>query len=186
MRKALRTAIIVVFSYLRLIRDVYLLNDGVHLGSFFQSVLGQGTHIQTGMGGTLRSEDRIRLRRFVQIKIEGGELKVGKRFFANSFTSITCRNKIIIGDDCMFGHNVHIYDHNHVVGKGIIFNESDYELDQVKIGSNVWIGGGSIILPGVKIGDNVVIAAGTVVTKDVPANTICFQERLTEYKSIKP
>ncbi|MOA70338.1 Maltose O-acetyltransferase [compost metagenome] len=39
----------------------------------------------------------------------------------------------------------------------------------MKIGNNVWIGGGAIILPGVTVGDNAVIGAGSVVTRDVPA-----------------
>ena len=38
------------------------------------------------------------------------------------------------------------------------------------IGSNVWIGGSCVILPGVSIGNNVVIGAGSVVTKDIPDN----------------
>ena len=44
----------------------------------------------------------------------------------------------------------------------------------VIIGKNVWIGGGTIILPGVTIGDNTVIGAGSVVTKDIPADTIAY------------
>jgi maltose O-acetyltransferase len=40
----------------------------------------------------------------------------------------------------------------------------------VRIGDNVWIGGGAIICPGVTIGDNTTIGAGSVVVKDVPAN----------------
>jgi maltose O-acetyltransferase len=39
----------------------------------------------------------------------------------------------------------------------------------VHIGSNVWIGGGAIILPGVIIGDNAFVGAGSVVTRNVPA-----------------
>lgn len=39
----------------------------------------------------------------------------------------------------------------------------------IRIGRDVWIGGGAIILPGVSIGDNAVIGAGSVVTRDVPA-----------------
>ncbi len=39
----------------------------------------------------------------------------------------------------------------------------------VRIGRNVWIGGGAIVLPGVTIGDDAVIGAGSVVTRDVPA-----------------
>ena len=42
----------------------------------------------------------------------------------------------------------------------------------VTIGNNVWIGAGSVILPGVTIGDNTVIGAGSVVTKDIPANVV--------------
>ena len=39
----------------------------------------------------------------------------------------------------------------------------------IRIGRNVWIGGGAIILPGVTIGDNALIGAGSVVTKDIPS-----------------
>jgi acetyltransferase-like isoleucine patch superfamily enzyme len=42
----------------------------------------------------------------------------------------------------------------------------------VKIGDNVWIGMGSVILKGVTVGDNSVVAAGAIVTKSVPANSI--------------
>jgi maltose O-acetyltransferase len=38
----------------------------------------------------------------------------------------------------------------------------------VEIGSDVWVGGGAIILPGVKIGSRSVIGAGSVVTRDIP------------------
>lgn len=40
------------------------------------------------------------------------------------------------------------------------------------VGNDVWIGGGSIILPGVKIGNNVVVGAGSVVIGDVPSNVL--------------
>jgi len=39
----------------------------------------------------------------------------------------------------------------------------------IRIGANVWIGGGALILPGVTIGDDAIIGAGSVVTRDVPA-----------------
>jgi maltose O-acetyltransferase len=39
----------------------------------------------------------------------------------------------------------------------------------VRIGRNVWIGAGAIILPGVTIGDDALIGAGSIVTRDVPA-----------------
>jgi acetyltransferase-like isoleucine patch superfamily enzyme len=42
----------------------------------------------------------------------------------------------------------------------------------IRIGNNVWIAGGTIVVAGVTIGDNSVIGAGSVVVKDIPANVI--------------
>lgn len=42
----------------------------------------------------------------------------------------------------------------------------------IEIKDNVWIGGGSILLPGVTIGENSVIGAGSVVTRSIPANCV--------------
>jgi maltose O-acetyltransferase len=44
----------------------------------------------------------------------------------------------------------------------------------IRIGRNVWIGGGAIILPGVIIGDDALIGAGSVVTRDIPAGAVAF------------
>ena len=44
----------------------------------------------------------------------------------------------------------------------------------IKIGNNVWIGAGTVILGGAEIGDNSVIGAGSVVKKDIPPNVIAF------------
>ena len=40
------------------------------------------------------------------------------------------------------------------------------------LGSDVWIGRESVIMPGVKIGDGAIVAAYSVVVKDVPAYTV--------------
>jgi maltose O-acetyltransferase len=42
----------------------------------------------------------------------------------------------------------------------------------IRIGSNVWIGGGAIICGGVSIGDDTTIGAGSVVTGDIPARVV--------------
>ena len=42
----------------------------------------------------------------------------------------------------------------------------------VRIGSDVWIGGNTVVNPGVTIGDNVVIGSGSVVTRDIPSGVI--------------
>jgi maltose O-acetyltransferase len=44
----------------------------------------------------------------------------------------------------------------------------------ISIGAQVWIGAGTIVMPGVSIGDNVTVGAGSVVTKDVPPNVLAL------------
>jgi maltose O-acetyltransferase len=39
----------------------------------------------------------------------------------------------------------------------------------VRIGSDVWVGGGALILAGANVGDRSVIGAGSVVTRDIPS-----------------
>lgn len=42
----------------------------------------------------------------------------------------------------------------------------------VTIGDDVWVGGGTLIMPGVTVGSRVVIGAGSVVTKDIPDDVV--------------
>lgn len=56
-----------------------------------------------------------------------------------------------------------------------VLREENPEIDivkPIKVGNNVFIGYGAVILPGVTIADNVVIGARSVVTKDIPQNSV--------------
>jgi maltose O-acetyltransferase len=44
----------------------------------------------------------------------------------------------------------------------------------IVVGDRVWLGAGSIVLPGVTIGANAVIGAGSLVTGDVPPNSLAY------------
>ena len=103
-----------------------------------------------------------------------GILDIGKNVFFNHGTKINVREHISIGDGCMIGQDVLMYDHDHDYRSDNI--REKFVTDPIVIGKNVWIGSGVIILKGVHIGDNSVIAAGTVVINDVPANSVYFRE----------
>lgn len=85
-------------------------------------------------------------------------------------------NLITIGDHSGIGPGVHIYAVAHPVAPGERLPTGNGVWRSftapVIIGRNVWIGGGSIILPGVTIGDGATIGAGSVVTKDIPPNVL--------------
>ena len=101
----------------------------------------------------------------------GSHTHVGKKFFANYNCTILDVAKVTIGDNVMLAPNVAIYTAGHPIHPDT--RNSSYEYGKaVTIGSNVWIGGNTVICPGVNIGSNVVIAAGSVVTHDIPPNSV--------------
>ena len=66
---------------------------------------------------------------------------IGKNVFFNNYCSVTSMKKIEIGDDCIFGENVKIYDHNHnYKDKEYLIREQGCSADEVVIGNNCWIG----------------------------------------------
>jgi maltose O-acetyltransferase len=97
-----------------------------------------------------------------------GELRVGERVFFNRGCYIVCRERIEIGDDCMFGERVSIHDANHSKSTDVIRKWRPPVNAPIKIGRNVWVGANAVILAGVTVGDNAVIGAGAVVTHEVP------------------
>ena len=96
-------------------------------------------------------------------------IHLGNEIFINSGCRFQAQGGIYIGDKCLIGHNTVIAKINHEIDPD---NRRDLIPKRVTIGKNVWIGSGSIILPGVSIGDNSIIGAGSVVNKDIPENSI--------------
>ncbi|PIA15414.1 maltose O-acetyltransferase [Coemansia reversa NRRL 1564] len=101
----------------------------------------------------------------------GKNTHVGKRFYMNSMCVLLDCARIDIGDDVMFGPSVQVYCAGHPTDPAARLTGLEFA-HPVKIGNNVWVGGGAIIMPGVTIGNGVTIGAGAVVTKDVPDNVV--------------
>lgn len=101
----------------------------------------------------------------------GSSVTFGKCVYANFNLTLVDDGEITVGDFTMFGPNVTIATACHPVSPALRRHGLQYNLP-VKIGNNVWVGAGAIILPGVTIGENSIIGAGSVVTKDIPANVV--------------
>jgi len=95
-----------------------------------------------------------------------------------------------ISDNVIIGPYVKIYteNHNHANLKEFI-NTQGVSRKSVYIDKGVWIGSGSIILPGITLGKGCIVGAGSVVTKDVNPYTIvagvpakCIKKRLSGVK----
>ena len=75
---------------------------------------------------------------------------------------------IEIGNEVTLAPRVHILAHDASTKRALGYTY----IAPVTIGNNVFIGAGTVILPGVNIGDNVVIGAHSVVTKNIPSNCV--------------
>ena len=98
----------------------------------------------------------------------GTNIELGERVYFNFNCVVLDVCRIRIGDYTLFGPAVQIYTPLHP------FNAEQRRKGEygkpIEIGSDVWVGGGAIILAGVSIGSRAVIGAGSVVTRDVPEN----------------
>jgi maltose O-acetyltransferase len=98
----------------------------------------------------------------------GLNIRLGSDVFLNYGCVFLDVVEIAVGDHCQIGPVVQVYAADHPRDPDL--RRAGIENGKpVRIGSNVWIGGGAIILPGVIIGDDAVVGAGSVVTRNVPA-----------------
>ena len=95
----------------------------------------------------------------------------GNNVYANFNLTLVDDTDIFVGDNVMFGPNVIIATAGHPVDPPLREKVAQFNIP-VRIGKNVWIGAGAIVLPGVTIGDHSVIGAGSVVTQDIPPNVV--------------
>lgn len=101
----------------------------------------------------------------------GCHTHLGHHVYANFNLTLVDDGDIFIGNYVMFGPNVTLATAGHPIMPQLRLEGMQFNIP-IRIGNNVWIGAGTIVLPGVTIGENTVIGAGSVVTKDIPANVV--------------
>jgi maltose O-acetyltransferase len=96
----------------------------------------------------------------------GSNITLGERVFFNFNCIVLDVCPVTIGDYTLFGPGVQILTPLHPMDAELR-RKQEYG-KAIEIGSDVWVGGGALILAGVRIGSRSIIGAGSVVTRDIP------------------
>lgn len=107
--------------------------------------------------------------------LSGGFLTIGENT-GLSQVSITCKNSITIGSNCIIGAGTMMFDTDfHSTDWEVRRTTDDHKMSKtspIVIGNDCFIGARCIIYKGVTIGPRTIIAAGSVVVKDIPNDCI--------------
>lgn len=104
---------------------------------------------------------------------KNAKITFGHNSSTGHHTEITSNHHIEIGNDVIMGAYTYITDSNHgYKNKNTPIRKQNMEVGSVKIGSNVWLGRGVMILADSVVGNNSIVAAGSVVTKKFEDNKI--------------
>ena len=75
---------------------------------------------------------------------------------------------VSMGDNVTLASGCRLLTHDGSTKKIVGYSK----VGRVDIGSDVFIGAASIVLPNVRIGNKVIVGAGSIVTKDIPDNSV--------------
>jgi acetyltransferase-like isoleucine patch superfamily enzyme len=121
--------------------------------------------------------------------VRNGHIEMGAHCSINAYAVVAGR--VTMGDGVRIASNASLYGFNHGYAsvEQPIYRQPQTSLG-IRIGDDVWIGAGAVILDGVAVGSHTIIAAGAVVTKDVPDYAIAggnpakvIRSRLADKKS---
>lgn len=113
----------------------------------------------------------------------GWNIEAGDNFYANNNCVFVDPGKITFGDNVFIGPSCGFYTAHHPIHPELRNKLYEYARP-ITVGSDVWIGGGTVVLPGAEIGSNVVIGAGSVVVGKIPDNVVAFGNPCKVYRAI--
>lgn len=144
--------------------------SGLRLPNGMPLVVGEHLHLYIG------NDVKILLSTLMSGHVfDSSQIKIGNRVTIGHNTCISAAKSVEIGDDTVMA-DIFIADNDgHPLSPELRRRHASVgpeDVKPIKIGKNVWLGGGCYVLKGSVIGDNSIIAANSVVAGEIPANCV--------------
>ena len=107
--------------------------------------LGKKNYLLLNENASIQFNGRCTMSSGVSLILDFGRLEIGDNFFCNKNCTISCNDRIVIGNDALFGWNVELLDSdNHTV---IRKNRTEAcSHGPIEIGDHVWVASFSHVL----------------------------------------
>lgn len=172
----INTLLLFTYNFLRIV--CMKLVHGIHANIHWLQRISPLCSLKIFDKGTLKIGRNTEFAAYCDHEVHGkGKLIIGDGVYMNRYCMISAHEEVTIGDYCLFGPGVRIFDNNHKFSQenGV---STDLNTAPIHIGKNCWIASNVIILKGATIGDNTVIGAGCIIHGDIPAGSVvkCKQD----------
>jgi len=144
-------------------------------GSFispFIQVIGLDC-ISLGSGSRISRNTRLLALKSYGAQQFSPQITIGNNVSVGFGCTLSCVNRLDVGDDVTIGDNVYISDSNHDYSSpnlGVL--NQPLLAGKIAIGKGSWIGYGAFVSGDVSVGEHAVIGANSVVTRPVAAYTV--------------
>jgi len=102
-------------------------------------------------------------------------IRIGAHSYINSYNVLGANAAIDIGDNCIFAAFVQITDASHGIDDlSVAARHAGSSAAPVRIGDNVWLGSGVMVMMGSSIGNDSVVGAQSLVRGDLPERSVSF------------
>jgi acetyltransferase-like isoleucine patch superfamily enzyme len=144
--------------------------DSIELGNH---VVIDDNSLVDGRAG-IRLDDGVIINRNCSLKAKTGPIRVGRRTTIGANSVIVSLTGVEIGEAVIIAGGCHLSAGGYDIDQSgrALLDGGVLSKGPIKIGNDVWVGTGAIILDGINVGDHAVVAAGAVVTSDVPERAV--------------
>ena len=137
----------------------------------FRAAISPRANVEFGKQLSIGRKSRVSS--FVTLRMGEGEVSIGAQtdIGVSSFIG-GGRDGVSIGRDCLISPHTRIGSIDYGLPSDVFAAAAPERSGPIRIGDNVWIGAGAVVIDHATIGSGAIIAPNSVVTSDIPDNAI--------------